>query len=285
MKHTIRILSLCLALMLMLTLFGCQTAPSTDGSDPTNDPNSNASGEKEINEVTGLKDKPVILFMGDSITDGGRTDYKDKTFLGGNHPKVVAQKLRQQFRDEEFIFYSTGVSGDTVLDQYFRLQEDCFDLKPDYIVMLLGINDCWSAYKGKEAFEKSYRFLLDKMIANTDAKIILIQPYLLPADDAMQNNCVIPNVNGYKNYADEIADVVCTMAAEYKLDIIYLGEILEQQHEKGSTYIELAVDAIHPTALTSAILADQIIMKLGVKGYTPAFGDFDTSEIAAKYNK
>lgn len=284
MKKTLRVLSLCLALALMLTLFGCQPASQqqqqpTDGNDP------GATGEKEINEVTGLKDKPVILFMGDSITDGGRTNYKDKTFLGANHPKVVAQKLRQQFKNEEFIIYSTGVSGDTVLDQYFRLQEDCFDLKPDYIIMLLGINDCWSGYKGKEAFTKSYRFLLDAMTANTDAQIILVQPYLLPADAAMQANCVIANVNNYKGYADEIADVVCTMAAEYDLDIIYLGEILEQQHEKGTSYIELAPDAIHPTLLTSTILADQILVKMGVKGYTPAFADFDTSEIAAKYNK
>ncbi len=282
MRNAFRILSLCLVLVLMLSMLGCQTDPQQTQPQET-DP---VSAEEQINEVTGLKDKPVILFMGDSITDGGRTNYKDKTFLGANHPKIVAQKLRQKFRNEEFIFYSTGVSGDTVLDQYFRLQEDCFDLKPDYIVMLLGINDCWmGSYKNKETFEKSYRFLLDAMIANTDAKIILIQPYLLPADDAMQANCVIPNVNGYKTTATDIADVVCTMAAEYDLDIIYFAEILEQQHEKGSAYIELASDAIHPTALAATILAEQIILKLGVKDFVPALGEFDTSEIAAKYNK
>ncbi|MBQ8579299.1 MAG: hypothetical protein IJ448_01215 [Oscillospiraceae bacterium] len=282
MRNTIKILSLCLVLALMLSLLGCQTDPQQTQPNET-DP---VSGEKQINEVTGLKDKPVILFMGDSITDGGRTNYKDKTFLGANHPKIVAQKLRQMFKNEEFIFYSTGVSGDTVLDQYFRLQEDCFDLNPDYIVMLLGINDCWmGSYKNKETFEKSYRFLLDAMIANTDAKIILVQPYLLPADDAMQANCVIANVNGYKATATDIADVVCTMAAEYDLDIIYFAEILEQQHQKGAAYIELASDAIHPTALAATILAEQIILKLGVKGFVPAFGEFDTSEIAAKYNK
>lgn len=281
MRNTFKILAMILVLALMLSMIGCRADPQQEQSDPTD----SVSDEKQINEVTGLKEKPVILFMGDSITDGGRTDYKDKTFLGANHPKIVAQKLRQMFKNEEFVFYSTGVSGDTVLDQYFRLQEDCFDLDPDYIVMLLGINDCWSGYKGKEAFTKSYRFLLDAMVANTDAKIILIQPYLLPADDAMQANCVIPNVNYYKAYADEIADVVCTMATEYQLDIIYLAEILEQQHEKGSAYIDLAIDAIHPTSLASTILAEQIILTLGVKDFVPAFGDFDTSEIAAKYNQ
>lgn len=286
MKRTVRILSACVVCVLMLGLLGCQSGTQQPTKpDTTNATEGDTLTEKEINEVTGLKDKPVILFMGDSITDGGRTNYKDKTFLGANHPKVVAQKLRQQFKDEEFIFYSTGVSGDTVLDQYFRLQEDCFDLNPDYIVMLLGVNDAWSGYKGREMFEKSYRLLLNEMIAHTDAKIILVQPYLLPADDAMQANCVIPNVNNYIPYVEEMGDVICTLAAEYKMDIIYLAEILEQQHEKGSTYIELASDAIHPTALASSILADQIILALGVKDYVPAFGDFDTSEIAAKYNK
>lgn len=286
MKRTVRILSACMVCVLMLGLLGCQSGTQQPTKpDTTNATEGNTLTEKEINEVTGLKDKPVILFMGDSITDGGRTNYKDKSFLGANHPKVVAQKLRQQFKNEEFIFYSTGVSGDTVLDQYFRLQEDCFDLNPDYIVMLLGVNDAWSGYKGREVFEKSYRLLLNEMIANTDAKIILIQPYLLPADDAMQANCVIANVNNYIPCVEEMSDVICTLAAEYKLDIIYLAEILEQQHEKGSPYIELASDAIHPTALASSILADQIILALGVKDYVPAFGNFDTSEIAAKYNK
>ena len=153
-------------------------------------------------------------------------------------------------------------------------------------VMLLGINDCWmGGYKDKETFAKSYRVLLDAMIANTDAKIILIQPYLLPADDVMQQNCVIPNVNSYKPTATDIADVVCTMAAEYDLDIIYLAEILEQKHQQGTSYRELAWDAIHPSSLTSVILAEQIILKLGAKDFVPAFGIFDTSEIEAKYNK
>lgn len=292
MKIAVRSFCLFLVFVMTLGLFGCQTAsqqptqPTTNTTDPNVDPTDPTQGNppiENLNEKTGLVDKPVILFMGDSITDGGRTDYKDKTFLGGNHPKLVAQKLRQQFKDEEFTFYSTGVSGDTVLDQYFRLQEDCFDLNPDYIVMLLGINDTWNAYKGKEAFEKSYRMLLNKMIANTDAKIILVQPYLLEANKAMQDVCVIPNVNGYIPKAEEVADVVCSLAAEYKLDVIYLWDILEQQHQKGTSYQQLAPDAIHPTALAASILADQIMLKLGVKDYTPANGDFDTSEIDAKY--
>lgn len=283
MKKTIKFFSAFLACVMLLGMLGCSAAPT--GTTPPEPTNTQPGEETKINEVTGLKDKPVILFMGDSITDGGRTNYKDKTFLGANHPKIVAQKLRQQFKDEEFIFYSTGVSGDTVLDQYFRLQEDCFDLKPDYIVMLLGVNDSWNGYKGREVFEKSYRLLLDAMIANTDAKIILIQPYLLPADDAMQANCVIPNVNNYRGYVEEMGDVICTLAAEYKLDIIYLAEILEQQHANGTSYIELASDAIHPTQLAASILSDQIILALGVKDYVPAFGNFDTSAIAEKYNK
>lgn len=281
MKKAMKLISAILAIAILCSFAGCQTPPTPS----ENTPGESTPAEKEINEMTGLKKDPTILFMGDSITDGGRTDYSIKTFLGVNHPKMVADILKRMFRDEKFTFYSTGVSGDTILDQYFRLQEDCFDLNPDYIVMMLGVNDAWSGYKGKETFEIGYRAVLDKMIANTDAKIILVQPYLLPADAQMQSVCVIPNVNNYRPSVAEIGDVVCTLAAEYKLDVIYLAEILEQQHKKGTTYYQLAVDAIHPTALAAAILADQIILKLGVKGYVPAHGEFDTSEIAAKYEK
>ena len=284
MKKVIKLISVLLAVVMLLGIAGC-TTPAAPGNNSTEPTGGDTPVEKEINEMTGLLKDPTILFLGDSITDGGRTDYSIKTYLGANHPKMVADTLRRMFRDENFTFYSTGVSGDTILDQYFRLQEDCFDLKPDYIVMMLGVNDAWSGYKGRETFEIGYRAVLDQIIANTNAKIVLVQPYLLPADDQMQSLCVIPSVNNYRGYVDEIGDVVCTLAAEYKLDVIYLPEILEQQHEKGFTYYQLAVDAIHPTSITAAILAEQIILKLGVKGFVPAYGEFDTSEVAAKYEK
>ena len=76
MKFAVRILSACLVFVVVMGLLGCNQ--QTDKNLSQNKTHT----EKQINEVTGVKENPVILFMGDSITDGGRTDYKDKTFLG-----------------------------------------------------------------------------------------------------------------------------------------------------------------------------------------------------------
>ena len=106
MKKAMKLISAILAIAILCSFAGCQTPPTPS----ENTPGESTSAEKEINEMTGLKKDPTILFMGDSITDGGRTDYSIKTFLGVNHPKMVADILKRMFRDEKFTFYSTGVS-------------------------------------------------------------------------------------------------------------------------------------------------------------------------------
>lgn len=270
------------AAVMLFGAVGCSEKEG-DESRPGEQSSQTQTESGDISEMTGLKKDATILFMGDSITDGGRTDYSNKTFMGANHPKLFYDYMKKHFPDEKLTIYNTGVSGDTVLDQYFRLQEDCYDLNPDYIVMLLGVNDSWNFYKGKEVFEKSYRYLLDGITTNTDAKIILIQPYLFEPNEAMQKNCVIPDVGSYIPTVKEMGDVICRLAAEYKLDIIYLAEILEQQHQKGTSYQEMASDAIHPTQMTARIMLDQIMLKLGVKGYEPYFGTYDVSAIENQY--
>ena len=43
----------------------------------------------------------------------------------------------------DITFINRGISGNRVRDLRARWQEDCIDLKPDILSILIGINDSW----------------------------------------------------------------------------------------------------------------------------------------------
>ena len=82
-----------------------------------------------------------ILFQGDSITDCGRSRDNDG-YKGHGYPRIVMWKLNLDFPGEYKIF-NRGVSGNRITDLYTRIKSDIINVKPDYLSILIGINDVW----------------------------------------------------------------------------------------------------------------------------------------------
>lgn len=260
MKNTAKKIGLLLAALLFLVFAGC-TACGGEGS-------GNPEGEVAM-APSGLKKNAKVLFIGDSITDGGRRydTYTDLTNLS----KQFADYMKAKFPDEEIAVYNAGVAGDTVLDLYYRLKEDCYDLQPDYIVLQIGVNDSWSGYAGREAFEKYFRAVLKGIIDNTSAKIILMRPYLLEATPEMQKNSVIVNVNSYIPTVREISEVQQAVADELGVAHFSLFEVTDKAISSGIAPASLAPDAIHPSASLMSMMLDNVMLSLKTKDYTPKF--------------
>ena len=129
-----------------------------------------------------------IIFQGDSITDGGR-NINDLHSLGWSYPRFVAPSLQELYKDLQFEFINRGVSGNQTIHLLERTQQDIIDLKPDIVSILIGINDVWYyAKRGcnfipHEIFEQRYRNILTEIKQKTDAKILMLEPYLLPVPD------------------------------------------------------------------------------------------------------
>ena len=125
-----------------------------------------------------------ILFQGDSITDAGRSRDND-ALLGAGYANLIAAWLSARYPGRELTFLNRGVSGNRVYDLEERWTRDCIDLHPDWVSILIGINDTWRRYdSGKlspiEEFEACYRRLLDRVKAETSARVILLEPFVLP---------------------------------------------------------------------------------------------------------
>ena len=152
-----------------------------------------------------------ILFQGDSITDAGR-DKRNYHHLGNGYPKYSAELISKAHTDIDFEFINFGISGNRTCQLFDRLYSDAIAFEPDIISVMVGINDVWHRHSHrimtKDAqIEANYRAILSDLKKYTNAKIIVISPYLLDCDDKEpvreDLKTVIPMI---KRLAEEFAD-------------------------------------------------------------------------------
>ncbi len=129
----------------------------------------------------------VILFQGDSITDGGRSRNNDwNHVMGHGYAYLVASRLGFDLPEKQYHFYNRGISGNTVPDLAERWQKDTLDIKPDLLSILIGVNDVNAEINGRAGFSsreyaESYRKLLDQTRQKLpDLKLVIGEPFLLP---------------------------------------------------------------------------------------------------------
>ena len=193
-----------------------------------------------------------ILFQGDSITDAGR-DYSDYHELGQGYPKYAAELIRDRFDDPKngtIEFINLGISGHRTRDLRARWQKDCIDLQPDIVSIMIGINDTWRSFDSNdptpvEEFEDNYRYLLSEIKAHTNAKILLLEPYVLPdvpAKDAWRAD-LDPKIQAVRRLAREFAD------AYIPTDGLFAAACVQQEPSHWSG------DGVHPNENGSRFIA------------------------------
>ena len=166
--------------------------------------------------------KIKILFQGDSITDAGR-DKRNYHHMGMGYPKFVAEALTQKYPEVEFEFINFGLSGNRTGQLFDRLTPDCINFQPDIVSILIGINDVWHRYGGDRIattdaqIETNYRAILERVKKETNAKIIMLSPYLLDCEDKtlMREDLktLLPIV---RRLAEEFADVYIPLDKEFE---------------------------------------------------------------------
>ena len=137
-----------------------------------------------------------ILFQGDSVTDAGR-DRSTPTDMGDGYPRYASAMIQDSYPDIDFEFVNLGISGNRTEHLVARLESDFIEIQPDIVSILIGVNDVWHHYAFEfvettdEQFEANYRCVLDAIKSRTNARILMIQPFLLETvDPAKQELCV-----------------------------------------------------------------------------------------------
>ena len=182
-----------------------------------------------------------ILFQGDSITDWGR-DRNDIHNLGNGYPKYAAKFLAEKYTDIDFEFIDLGISGNQTKDLVARLDTDFIDIQPDIVSILIGINDTWHHAEQKdwipnEVFEERYRTVLTAIKEKTNAKIMMMEPFLIPTEDkAFFREDLAPKIEIIRRLAREFADIY--LPTDGLLASAFIGD----------DPLSYAADGVHPTA-------------------------------------
>lgn len=129
----------------------------------------------------------IILFQGDSITDCGR-NREDVSSTGVGYVHMVKGELGCEYPGE-YEFINKGISGNRIVDVYARIKKDIINLKPEYLSLLIGVNDVWHELGGKhngvaaDKFEKIYDMLITEILeALPNVKIMIMEPFVLEAE-------------------------------------------------------------------------------------------------------
>lgn len=194
-----------------------------------------------------------IMIIGDSITDCGR-NRQDSDDLGRGYACLAAEGLQARYPQHPIKIWNRGISGDRLDTLLDRWEADCLDHHPDLISLLVGVNHTVHTFKrdnptSTEAFEENYRMLLEITRDRTSARLLIMEPFLLPVVTEAEVPFYYPTVDVYEKWREDLnpkIQVVRKLAAEYGAHLIRLDEIFSQVASDGN-YGDWLPDGVHPT--------------------------------------
>src|SRR5262249_25578144 len=132
-----------------------------------------------------LKKGERVVFLGDSITEGG---------LGAKgYVTLIKNHMKEKHADLDITIIGAGVSGNRVPHLQQRLEKDVLAKKPTIVVIYIGINDVWHGEKdpkkgtSKEDFEKGLKDIIGK-IKDAGARVVLCTPSVIGEKTGGANN-------------------------------------------------------------------------------------------------
>ncbi|MBP3696193.1 MAG: SGNH/GDSL hydrolase family protein [Clostridia bacterium] len=226
----------------------------------------------------------VILFSGDSITDGNRGKSMDcNHIMGHGYQYTVAGRLALDNAENMPKFINKGYSGETAGGLLEKWQADVIENKPTILSILVGVNDGGCGYfsritpeKAALRYETNLRAILEttrKELGNIT--IVVCEPFYFPLDksDCSYKNTPHPDgVEGpfkrpdsddpedsvaYRVEANKIIRAASRkLAEEYGCIFVPLYDKIHEQAARSR--MEYFIwDGTHPSIACHMLIADE----------------------------
>jgi lysophospholipase L1-like esterase len=208
----------------------------------------------------------MLLMIGDSITDCGRARPIAESVswdLGNGYVALVNALLGATCPEQKIRIRNMGVSGNTVRDLAARWQTDVVDARPDWLSIMIGINDVWRQFDSPLQVEwhvtqGEYATTLEQLVRTTRPRLdglVLLTPYFIEPNRADPMRAMM----------DQYGEVVRDLARRY--DAVFVDTqaafdaVLTKVHPMA-----LAGDRVHPTLAGHMIIAQAFLKALQVAG-------------------
>ena len=204
-----------------------------------------------------MKQNKVVMFTGDSITDCDRARPIGDGFgkMGNSYLARIFVDTWADFTTHNIHYLNSAISGNTTKMLLDRFDTDVLAYDPDYVFMMIGVNDVWRHFDGSRFTEvlispKETAENMEKMILKTKEKgatPVIISPYFLDGnhDDPMRK--MVDEINAY--YKE--------LAEKYEIGYIDVQSKFDEYLKTGSSYV-LSADRVHPKPVGISLISRYI---------------------------
>ncbi len=202
-----------------------------------------------------IRPNQTVLFQGDSITDAGRGREillpNDRSALSLGYVGLIASEVLSRRPLDGLQFYNRGISGNRITDLLARWPKEAIPLRPHWISILIGINDCWHLFRSKTGtdllrFEQIYRILLELTRETLpETGLILGEPFALACGGF------------HEEWLIDLAkrrEIVRKHAADFGAILVPFQGLFDELAEEAPAEFWLP-DGVHPSIAASARMA------------------------------
>ena len=207
----------------------------------------------------------TVLFIGDSISDYDRAKPVGEGLFnawGHSYVACAGALLNCMYPELGLRVVNMGISGNQVRDLKARWQSDVLDRKPDWVSVLIGINDVWRQFDSPqmpechvlpEEYERTYRELIERTLPHVKGMILMTPYYMEPnTRDPMRARM------------DQYGAIVKKLAEEFSLTFVDLqagwDRLFQYMHSTN-----IAWDRVHPNQTGCMYIAKQFLSAVGAQ--------------------
>ena len=210
-----------------------------------------------------IKPKQTVLFTGDSITDCGRRG--EHRPLGSGYVKMTVDLITARYPAHNCRVINTGISGNTVRNLRDRWTDDCIRHRPDWLSIMIGINDVhrWLNQTPEsvspEEFVTLYDAILTRVRKETKARLVLITPFYMsranPADTDGFRGRVMQSLPAYIKTVEK-------MAAKHQARLVHLHAMFQRQLGTRQPD-DFGNEPVHPNPTGHLLMAHEWLQTMG----------------------
>ena len=204
-----------------------------------------------------VQDNQTLLFIGDSITDAGRRAAAAP--YGQGYVAILIDLITAEYPERNINYINKGIGGDRVTGLYERWSDDVIRHQPDWLSIMIGINDLHSMLRGVEPnvpvelFREKYDGILARTRGETSAEIVLIDPFYVSADG---------DGDGFRTVALETIPkyiaVVHEMTKKYDTRLVPMHDIFAE-HLKYRESELFCPEPVHPNHRGHVVIASALL--------------------------